>query len=284
MNKLTLSLLGIFIFLTFQISGQVIEPGNKYGSNSEKGQYACIGDLQLYYEIYGNGSPLLLIHGGLGSIDEFENNIQDLSQKFKVICVDSRGYGRSNNPVDSLSYEQMADDMLDLLDYLKIDSSNIAGFSDGGVIGLYIASKSPGRVIKVFAAGANYLVEGLDSKIFAENMMSPENVKQNQFWISFREKYKLLNPNPSNFDSHIQLVRKMWLRDPYIPYADFLKISKPVLLIYGDKDSIRLEHGLQMYRLLNPKITQLCILPNSSHFVFSQKSKEVNALIINFMQ
>jgi pimeloyl-ACP methyl ester carboxylesterase len=254
-----------------------------YGSNKNNGKYAEINNLKLYYETYGSGTPLLLLHGGLGSINDFEKNIAELSKSYKVIAVDSRGHGRSSNPSDSLSYELMTDDMIDFLDYLNIDSINIVGYSDGGVIGLYMAAKYPSRVINVISSGANYLAEGLISNEFQEITMSVENVKTLQYWKKKREQYSKLNPNPDKFDSHIQLTRQMWQRSIYIPKHEFVNIKNRILLIYGDRDFVSLEHALEMFQLLPSKTTQLNIFPNTGHSVFTQKAKNANKLIFDFL-
>jgi len=253
-----------------------------YGSNSQAGHYVQLGELKLYYESYGEGEPLLLIHGGLGSIQDFKNNIDHLSKYFNVIAVDSRDYGRSNNPSSDLSYQQMAIDMNNFLTAIGIDKTHVFGFSDGGVIGLYLAAKFPNKVLKVATSGANYLVEGLKSTNFANFKMTKERVKKDKLWQKFRSRYQALSRTPELFDEHVQKIRKMWLTNPYIPEEEFVKISAPVFLLYGDKDSIRLEHGLEMFKLLNPQTTQLAILPNANHLVYSNQSDLVNPLIVKF--
>jgi len=274
-------LIALLFILPFSVKAYAQKPIT-YGSNSQVGQYVQLGELKLYYESYGVGEPLLFIHGGLGSIRDFRNNIAELSQHFKVITVDSRGYGRSNNPKNTLSYEQMAVDMSEFLAVLDIEKTHVFGFSDGGVIGLYMAAKFPNKVLKVATSGANYLVKGLNSTEFAQSKMSKEQVAKSTFWHKFRARYQALNDTPETFDDHIQKIRKMWLSDPYIPKEEFTKISAPVFLIYGDRDSIRLEHGLEMFRLLNPQTTRLAILPNANHFVYSNQSDLVNPLLIRF--
>jgi len=274
----------IFLLVLSFVSKNYAQEALVYGSNTQVGRYAQLDDLKLYYESYGNGEPLLLIHGGLGSIQDFKNNITDLSKHFNVIAVDSRDYGRSNNPSNTLSYEQMAVDMNNLLTSLGIDKAHVFGFSDGGVIGLYLAAKFPNKVMKVATSGANYLVEGLKSTDFAHFKMTEERVKSDKFWHKFRARYQALSSTPEHFDEHVQKIRKMWLSDPYIPKEEFIRISAPVFLLYGDRDSIRLEHGLEMFRLLNPKTTQLTILPNANHLVYSNQSDLVNPLLIKFFR
>ncbi len=251
-----------------------------YGSNKTAGHYADLDGTKLYYESYGTGIPLLLLHGGLGSINDFEKNIPEFSKHFRVIAVDSRGYGRSNNPFDSLSYELLTNDMIHLIDTLKLDSVYVCGFSDGGIVALYMAAKYPEKVRKVVASGANYALISAPS----EDFMGRDKVKTDTFWMPFRANYAASNPNPEKFDDHIQMIRKMWSSIFCIPKGDFVKINVPVLLLFGDRDLIPLKHGLEMFDLLPEKTTQLCILPHSNHFLFSQRSELVNGIVIDFLK
>jgi pimeloyl-ACP methyl ester carboxylesterase len=111
----------------------------------------------MYYEIYGKGEPLLIIHGNGGSIENFSNQIPFFSKKYQVILADSRAHGKSVDDQDSLSYEMMADDFAALLDHLKIDSAHVIGWSDGGINGLLLASRHPEKVKKLAATGANLI-------------------------------------------------------------------------------------------------------------------------------
>ncbi len=254
-----------------------------YGQNAKTRKYANINGERIYYEIYGKGFPLVLLHGGLGSISEFKNNISDLAKEFQVIAIDSRGYGRSTNMNDTLSYSVMASDVYNLINYLKLDSVDIVGFSDGGIIGFHLASKYPSKVRKVIASGANYSIEGLKSTWFQDTMMLREKVLHDGFWKRFREAYKS-NPNPDKFDIHIQMIRKMWITEPYLSKEYFDKISKPVLLIFGDRDVIKMNHILEMYEQLPEKTRQLCIFPNTSHFTFKERPNEIDRVIIEFLK
>jgi pimeloyl-ACP methyl ester carboxylesterase len=103
----------------------------------------------MYYEVYGQGAPLLMIHGNGGSIKSLENQIPYFSKKYQVIIADSRAHGKSIDNNDSLSYEMMTDDLNALLDALHIDSCNVIGWSDGGVEGLLLAIRHPKKVKKL---------------------------------------------------------------------------------------------------------------------------------------
>jgi pimeloyl-ACP methyl ester carboxylesterase len=253
-----------------------------YGSNSLAGHYAPVKGATLYYEIYGQGSPVLFIHGGYRSMIDFEKNIPVIAKHFMVIAVDSRGFGRSTNLMDSMSYELLTDDMNQLLTYLKLDSVAVCGFSDGGIVALYLAARYPLRITKVFASGANYLANG-GLPVSAITPLDAQKINASPFWSSIRDHYVKLNPNPEKFYKHVQLIRKMWAHNPCIPKNNFIRIKAPVLLLYGDRDLIPLEHGLEMFRLLPRRTSQLCILPNTTHFTFSENAKLVNELLISFL-
>src|SRR4051812_37069573 len=126
-----------------------------YGNDASAGKYYNIRGIKMYCEIYGEGKPLLMIHGNGGSLSSFKNNIPYFSQKYKVIAVDSRSQGKSVDINDSLSFEMMADDFAVLLDTLHIDSAYVLGWSDGGINALLLAMRHSGKVIKLAATGAN---------------------------------------------------------------------------------------------------------------------------------
>ncbi len=286
MKKYTTRILLATAFLSFSCLaiGQNDSTAVPYGNNPSAGHYVKVKGATLYYEVYGQGTPMLMIHGGLSSLADFSKNIPVLAKHFKVIAVDSRGYAKSSNELDSLSYELLTDDMVQLLDQQHIDSTYVVGFSDGGVVGLYMTAKYPSRVIKAFVSGANYLVEGLTDTNFEQNDMAPERVKVDSMWIPMRAEYAKLNPNPEKFDTQIQLIRNMWLRNPYIPKDLLTTIHKPVFLLYGDRDAIKLEHGVEIYHLLPQETTQLCILPNTYHSTFIENPKMVNMLLMYYFK
>src|SRR6186713_3746784 len=131
------------------------DPKNIYGKNKAVGKYYDIRGFKMYVEVYGQGKPLLFIHGNGGSINNFTKQIPYFSQKYKVIIADSRAQGKSADPTDSLSYEMMADDYAALLDAMKIDSAYVVGWSDGGINGLLMAIRHPEKVKKLAVTGAN---------------------------------------------------------------------------------------------------------------------------------
>ncbi len=126
-----------------------------YGRNDKVGKYVKTRGFNMYYETYGSGEPLLIIHGNGGSINNFVYQIPYFSKNYKVIVADSRAQGKSADNKDSLSYEMMADDLNALLDTLHVDSCYVIGWSDGGINGLLLAIRHPNKVKKLAVTGAN---------------------------------------------------------------------------------------------------------------------------------
>ena len=126
-----------------------------YGHNKAAGKYYDIRGFKMYCEVYGQGQPLLIIHGNGGSINNFVYQIPYFEKNYKVIIADSRSQGNSADSGDSLTYEMMADDYAALLDAMKIDSADVIGWSDGGINALLLAIRHPEKVKKLAATGAN---------------------------------------------------------------------------------------------------------------------------------
>src|ERR1044071_5586774 len=144
-----------FAKLQSEFEKMMNDPKNIYGKNKAVGKYYNIRGFKMYVEVYGQGQPLLFIHGNGGSINNFTKNIPYFSTKYKVIIADSRAQGKSADPADSLSYEMMADDYAALLDAMKIDSAYVVGWSDGGINGILMAIRHPEKVKKLAITGAN---------------------------------------------------------------------------------------------------------------------------------
>ena len=144
-----------FAKLQADFQNMMNDPKNIYGKNKAVGKYYDIRGFKMYVEVYGQGKPLLFIHGNGGSINNFTKQIPYFAQSYKVIIADSRAQGKSVDLTDSISYEMMADDYAALLDAMKIDSAYIVGWSDGGINGLLMAIRHPEKVKKLAVTGAN---------------------------------------------------------------------------------------------------------------------------------
>jgi pimeloyl-ACP methyl ester carboxylesterase len=241
-------LLSVLVFCFFHSFTQEVI---KYGSNKAAGRYFQVRGFKMYCEIYGEGQPLLIIHGNGGSINNFELQIPYFAKKYKVIVADSRAHGKSFDNGDSLSYEMMSDDYATLLDTLKIDSAFVIGWSDGGINALLMAIRHPEKVKKLAAKGANLWPDS--TSVFPEvwDLVVPEynSLKKIQKKNVFQKaNWKLL---------------RLLVEEPHISLADLKKIKIPSLIIGGDHDVIREEHTMLIFQ--NLPNAYLWILPNSGH-------------------
>ena len=242
--------------------------------------YVEIDSVKLYFEITGKGEPLLLLHGGLGGSEHFKEIIPLLAGSFKVITVDRRGHGRSYDNAEPYSYATMADEMKAFLDHLEIESANMLGFSDGGVVGYHLASTYPQVVKKLVAVGANFRVDGMTQEAldFTRNRLTPENL--GEILPEIEESYRATNPQPENFSEFVRRSNALWLRDPYLTDQQMMGIQAPVLLMVGENDAIRIEHVLEMRALVEN--SHLCVLPDATHFVLSEKTEVVVPILMDF--
>lgn len=242
--------------------------------------YAEIDSVKLYYEITGEGEPLLLLHGGLGGSEHFSKVSPLLAESFKVITVDRRGHGRSSDNGEPYHYATMADEMAAFLEYLQIDAVDMLGFSDGGVVGLHLASTYPHKVKHLAAVGANFKVDGMTDETiaFMRTQMTPENL--GTVFPEIERGYRAANPQPDNFPAFVARSNALWMRDPYLTEAQMTAIQAPVLLIVGENDAIRIEHVFEMRDLVGG--SQMCVLPGATHFVLGEKPELVLPILLDF--
>lgn len=234
-----------------------------YGNNPAAGHYAPINGIQLYYEEYGKGQPLLMLHGNGGAIDAFKNQIPHFQKYYHVIAVDSRLQGKSGGSADTLSYDMMASDFCALLDYLKIDSALILGWSDGGINALIMAMQCPEKVKAIAISGANIVP---DTAAFDAPLIQEMYDYVNRTDITTRER----------------TLNVMMINQPNIPYKSLNNIQCPALVMAGDHDLIRPEHTLKIYQSL-PN-AELCIFPDSEHGVCQQHPELFNSTVFTFFR
>ncbi|WP_164463248.1 alpha/beta fold hydrolase [Chryseobacterium sp. G0201] len=237
-----------------------------YGKNSSAGKVLKLKNTDLYYEIYGEGESLVLLHGNSGSIQEFYQQIPELSKYYKVIALDTRGQGKSTDTSKTyFTYKIFADDVKVLVDELGLKKINIVGWSDGGNTGLEFALKYPDHLKKLVTIGANVFPEGVDSRLL-NNMKTQLQVLQAE-------------NNPAKFNE-IRLL-KIMLKEPNIPKNSLNKIQNPVLVIAGENDVIKKEHTEFIAKQI-PN-SELKIYKNGTHFIPFENPEELNNDILEFL-
>lgn len=230
---------------------------------------------RLYYAVTGKGSPVLLLHGGLGSSDDWGNQVGALSAHHTVIVMDSRGQGRSSHDARPFSYDLMADDVVALLDALKLDKVDVVGWSDGANIGLDLAMHHPSRIGKLFAFGANASTSGM-STTGETNPIVPLLMKH------MGASYARLSPTPKGFEALATQMGTMWSTEPDWSDAQLKTITSPVWIVDGDHEEfIRREHTEHVAAAIPG--AGLMILPNVSHFAPLQAPALFNAAVLQFL-
>lgn len=239
----------------------------KYGNNPVAGKYLSTRGIKLYYETYGKGEPLLMIHGNGGSISGFSNQIPFFAQKYKVIAVDSRAQGKSVDACDSLSFEMMADDFNALLDSMHISSCRVLGWSDGGINALIMAIRHPKKVKMLASTGANLIP---DSIVFV-----PHAYRE---WMN-----DYLRSGKDAQTPKLKNQRKLMALDlfqPHITTAQLQTIKCPALIIGGDRDLILPSHTLE---IANAIPGAFCwIVPDSGHATLIQHKNQFNETVGSF--
>lgn len=260
--------IAVFLFI---ITCRSVKSQN-YGNNPDVGKFLKINGVNLYYEIYGKGKPLLLIHGNGTGIKGWKPQIEYFSKKYKVIAVDCRGRGKSELGKDSLTYRGMADDMSKVIQQLNLDSVFIVGKSDGGIVGIMMGIYYPDRISKIVAFGANLQpdtnavypqsVKDIKASRFkAEEMLSKHDTTKN--WYLEKQKYRLME------------------FQPHVTASELNKIRVPVLIMSCDRDVIKEEHTLWIYK--NIPDANLSIFPGEVHKVPNLNPELFNQTVDKFL-
>jgi len=237
--------------------------------------YAAVNGIRMFYAVYGEGQPVLLLHGGLANSDYWGSVIPLLVQHhFQVIVADSRGHGRSTRTAEPYSYELMASDVLGLLDFLKLPRVDLVGWSDGGIIGLDIAMRHPGRLRRLYAYGANADPSGV-----SDVESSPTFTR---YIEQARGEYQKLSPTPQEYDKFLAQIQQMWAGQPNFTAAQLHSITVPTTIADGaHEEAIKREHTEYMARSIPG--AKLVILPDVSHFGILQNPREFADSVIGFL-
>jgi len=247
-------------------SSAVIKPG--FGNNKEVGKFMNVNGVKLYYEVYGQGEPLLLIHGNNSSMASFDNQLKILSKKYQVIGLDSRGQGNSSSNDIKLTYELMADDVNAFLDQMNLKSVNILGWSDGGNIAIILGMEHPDKIKKMAIMGAVlYNNEtSVDPKI---NKILNQQVKE----------MKARGVAENNMDYRLKMLL---LTEPKINPDDLKKIQAPTLVMAGEHDVMPENHT----KLIADKIPngKMLIFKGGDHDAPKNMTEKFNKAILEFFE
>lgn len=252
---------------SFLVDGSNFVAPKTYGSNPDAGNYVSVNNIKLYYEVYGQGEPLLLLHGNSESISSFRRQIPELSRHYKVIALDTRGQGRSTEDGRKFTYELFAEDTKALLDHLRLDSVHILGWSDGGNTGLIMAIKYPSKVKSLSVMGANLYNNSSSVKPWVNNALRKERLELS---------------DTAQRDAFRMRMIDLLLNEPNINEQSLETINCPVLVMAGSDDVIKEAHTRLIAR--NIKNSQLVIFPKGNHYEPAERPARFNKTVLDFLK
>ena len=270
----------------------VAAPNNTATSQNAKpaeSGYASVNGLKLYYEVYGKGKPVVLLHGSFMNIAlNWASIIPLLAKDRKVIAAEMQGHGRTRDTTRDISYEGMADDVSGLLKHLHVDSADVIGYSMGGGIAFQVAVRHPEQVRRLVVLSGAYAHDGWWPDVEA----SFATINAAAFKGSpIQEQYERLGNDPAHFPEFVRKVIGIDLK-PYDWSKDVKTIQAPIFIALGDADGIRYEHALELFRAKGggkmgdihglPK-SRLVVLPGTTHIGMMQRASWLVPMITDFL-
>ncbi len=236
---------------------------------------APVNGIKIWFAEYGQGEPVILLHGGLANANYWGNQVKELAKSYRVIVMDSRGHGRSTRDKRPFGYDLMAADVLALMDSLQVPKAAIVGWSDGAIVGLDIAIHHPGRLTKLFAFAANSDPSGVkdvaQSPVFS------------QFIARAKTEYEELSPTKDGYKAFLDEITAMWSAEPNFTRDELRSIPVPVLIADGDRDEAIKRENTEFMADEIPN-AGLLLLPGVSHFAFLQDPQQFNCSLLRFLQ
>ena len=248
--------------------------------SDEKGKYAEVNGLKMYYEIHGQGGPLVLLHGAFGTADGWETVLPTLAQSHQVIAIELQGHGHTGDVDRPLSFEQMADDTAALLRHLQIAEADVFGYSMGGGVALALAMNHPDLVrrLAILGTGTGAIEDTYAPETYAQfRSLTPENFN----YPPAMEAYTRVAPDPSQWPTLVSKI--IQLVNDFRGFASegVRSIVAPTLIMMGDHDMVRPEHAVEVFRLIPH--SQLAIFPGGDHFVLFASPDTVLSTLLPFL-
>ena len=243
------------------------------------GEYIEAGGLRTYYEVHGDGEPVVLLHGGLSPVEVWAGQVAGLSGTYRVYTPERRGHGRTADVPGPITYTAMAEDTVAWLEAMSLPKASLIGWSDGGVVAALVAIARPDLVHKLVIIGQYLSLDGEWASSRAElerGATDPETMNM------FQQLHAPLSPDgPDHFPVVYEKVMRMWRDEPEIPLSDIATIAAPTLIMQGDGDWVRVEHSALLSRTIPD--AQLAVVPGTSHALPLEKPALVNTLLSDFL-
>ncbi|MBP2472432.1 pimeloyl-ACP methyl ester carboxylesterase [Crossiella equi] len=237
--------------------------------------YAPADGLAVYYEVHGEGRPLVLLHGGALTIDlSFADLLPSLARRYRVIAIELQGHGRTRDRSsdEPMSFSRFAADVVAVLDHLSVDRADVFGFSLGGLVGLYLALEYPDRVNRLVAAAAHYHSSGYHEEI-TDPAGTSDLLPTAQDFADMVEAYRAASPEPDHFDEFMGRLNVLVHSWPGLSTEELGRITAPTLLVIGDRDFVKVEHADSMRHLIPD--ARLAVLPGTKHMEVVRRAEYV---------
>jgi pimeloyl-ACP methyl ester carboxylesterase len=234
-----------------------------------------VAGAKISYMVYGKGDPVVLLHGGLGNSEHFGFQLPVLADKFQVIAIDSRGQGRSTKGKAAITYDQMAADVIAVLDKLTIKRASVVGWSDGGEVALKLGIGFADRVERLFVFGANYDANGSKSRTARSTTFAAYSAK-------CRSDYARLAKPALPFNVLVDALLPLWRSPTGITKDQLRAIKAPVMMADGDHDEVIVLDQIEEMSKLIPN-AKLKVFQDASHFALWQDPDGFNAALVEFL-
>ncbi|PJR12940.1 alpha/beta fold hydrolase [Sinorhizobium meliloti] len=278
------------MFRTALITATLLVAGATLARSEPAGDRVKVNGMEMYYEVSGEGDPLIVLHGAYMNIPSMGAIIPKLAETHKVYAIEFQGHGRTTDIDRPITYPNLADDVAAFMDAVKIEKADVFGYSMGAAAGLQLAIRHPEKVNKLAAASVAYDAQGWQPafKAFIPQMSVEMFVN-----MPFAEDYRKLAANPDGFP---ELVRKLIAleKEPMAWEADVRALKTPVLIITGDADVATLEHSVALFRLLGGGVmgdmgkplpaSRLAVLPATSHTAVISQPELLHAFVEPFLK
>lgn len=255
------------------------------------GDYALVNGVNMYYEIHGEGEPLVLLHGGLGGIVEFGQLLPLLAETRQVIAVELQGHGHTADIDRALSYEVLADDVAALIQYLGYEKADVMGFSLGGGVALQIAIRHPEVVNKVLLVSTPYIREQIRPEFLTGMSAMNAEAAGAMLETPMYQYYSSVAPQVEDWATLVGKVGEMLSQD-YDWSEDVAAVEVPVLVLVGDSDMISSSHATELFKLLGGDVagdfvglptSQLAVLPRTTHFSILTRTDLLLPMLSSFL-
>jgi pimeloyl-ACP methyl ester carboxylesterase len=239
--------------------------------------YTSINGLRMYYETRGRGPVLVLLHGGLGNGNQFANQVRAFEVQHRLVIPDMCAQGRTSDRPGPLTYHAMAEDVITLMDHMRVRRFDVMGWSDGGDTGLDLAIHHHDRIGHLVTFGANFSPTGLNPPDVAWN----DTATAAAFGDGGRKDWQRLSPQPEHWADAMNKILAMWRTQPTFTLRELHSIRAKTLICAGEHDVVRKDHTEELARVIPD--AQLWIVRGATHGAMLEKPRQVNAKVLEFL-